>query len=156
MSGQFKSLTEREMRECNGLFLVQTSSENLDRPCGEQLEDLKFVLSEIANIRRISLDVELQYRSDLATHTHTHTHTHARTHTFCRNIQECYRTLAMYHLPVSEEEGQWCGELDTQWKELAARARQRDRDIIPDKRRFTVVRITVGGLICGQNVFTHI
>ena len=42
---------------------MQTSSTNLDRPCGEHLDDLKFVLSEIANIRRISLDVELQYRS---------------------------------------------------------------------------------------------
>ena len=47
---------------CVNLF-VQTSSTNLDRPCGEHLDDLKFVLSEIANIRKISLDVELQYRS---------------------------------------------------------------------------------------------
>jgi dynein heavy chain len=95
---------------------LETSSANLDRPCGEHLEDLKFVLSEIANIRRISLDVELKYR----------------------DIQECYRTLAMYHLPVAQEEQQWCTELEPQWVDLAAKARQRDRDIIPDKKRFTV------------------
>ena len=45
------------------LIFVQTNSANLDRPCSDHLEDLKFVLSEIANIRKISLDVELQYRS---------------------------------------------------------------------------------------------
>ena len=56
-----------------------------------------------------------------------------------RDIQERYRTLAMYKQPVTEEEQQWSGELETQWRELAAKARQRDRDIIPDKRRFTVV-----------------
>lgn len=61
----------------------------------------------------------------------------------CRDIQECYRTLAMYKLPVAEEEQQWCGELEPQWKDLAAKARQRDRDIIPDKRRFTVVHTYV-------------
>ena len=81
------------------------------------MDDLKFVLSEIANIRRISLDVELEYR----------------------DIQERYRTLAMYKLPVTTEEQQWCAELETQWMNLAVKARQRDRDIIPDKRRFTVV-----------------
>ena len=56
-----------------------------------------------------------------------------------RDIQERYRTLAMYRLEVSAEEEQWCSELEGQWKSLAAKARQRDRDIIPDKRRFTVV-----------------
>ena len=81
------------------------------------MDDLKFVLSEIANIRRISLDVELEYR----------------------DIQERYRTLAMYKLPVTAEEQQWCAELETQWMNLEVKARQRDRDIIPDKRRFTVV-----------------
>ena len=57
----------------------------------------------------------------------------------CRDIQERYRTLVMYDQPVTSEEQQWCAELQTQWLELAAKARQRDRDIIPDKRRFTVV-----------------
>ena len=61
-----------------------------------------------------------------------------------RDIQERYRTLAMYKQPVTEDEEQWSGELETQWRELAAKARQRDRDIIPDKRRFTVVSTHVG------------
>ena len=75
------------------------------------------------------------------TRTHTHTHTHTYTHTHTRDIQERYRTLAMYSQPVTEEEQQWCAQLEPQWKELAAKARQKDRDIIPDKRRFTVVSI---------------
>ena len=45
----------------------------------------------------------------------------------------------MYHLPVAQEEQGWCTELEPQWVDLAAKARQRDRDIIPDKKRFTVV-----------------
>ena len=81
------------------------------------MDDLKFVLSEISDIRRMSLEVELEYR----------------------DIQERYRTLAMYRLPVTLEEVETCARLEGQWTELAAKARQRDRDIIPDKRRFTVV-----------------
>ena len=49
----------------------------------------------------------------------------------------------MYSQPVTDEERQWSGELETQWKDLAAKARQRDRDIIPDKRRFTVVSFCI-------------
>ena len=43
------------------------------------MESLKFVLSVIAKVRDMSLAVELRYR----------------------DIQERYRTLSMYHIPVS-------------------------------------------------------
>ena len=56
-----------------------------------------------------------------------------------RDIQERYRTLAMYNQEVSDEEKVWNAEIENQWKELAIKARKRDRQIIPDKRRFTVV-----------------
>ena len=44
----------------------------------ENLESLKFVLGVIAKVREISLDVELRYR----------------------DVQERYRTLAMYSIEV--------------------------------------------------------
>lgn len=44
------------------------------------LEDLKFVLGTIAEIKDMSLEVELKYL----------------------DIRERYRTLAMYNIPVSE------------------------------------------------------
>ena len=53
----------------------------------------------------------------------------------------------MYSQPVTDEEQQWSGELETQWKDLAAKARQKDRDIIPDKRRFTVVSFCIIGRV---------
>ena len=56
---------------------IQRSSANLKRS-PTTLEDLKFVLSAIANIRAISLDVELRYR----------------------DIRERYRTLVMYDVKV--------------------------------------------------------
>ena len=56
---------------------IQRSSASLKRS-PTTLEDLKFVLSAIANIRAISLDVELRYR----------------------DIRERYRTLVMYDVKV--------------------------------------------------------
>ena len=56
---------------------IQRLSADLKR-LPNTLEDLKFVLSVIANIRAISLDVELRYR----------------------DIRERYRTLVMYDVKV--------------------------------------------------------
>ena len=58
-------------------FFLQRLSADLKRS-PNTLEDLKFVLSVIANIRAISLDVELRYR----------------------DIRERYRTLVMYDVKV--------------------------------------------------------
>lgn len=60
-------------------FLLQHLSKNLKKS-PNTLEDLKFVLATIAEIRSKSLVMELRYR----------------------DVQERYRTMAMYHLQVSE------------------------------------------------------
>lgn len=60
-------------------FSCQRLAQNLRTP-PNTMEDLKFVLGTIAEIREVSLSVELKYL----------------------DIQERYRTLTMYNIPVSE------------------------------------------------------
>ena len=65
---------------CSALefFLVQSKADNLDdKP--SNLDELKFVLRTISNIRDVSLDIE----------------------TNIRDVMERYRLLAMYNLLVS-------------------------------------------------------
>lgn len=62
------------------IYLLQGLSEDLKRP-PDTLEDLKFVLRVIADIRDKSLEVELRYV----------------------DLQERYRTILMYDIEVREE-----------------------------------------------------
>lgn len=89
------------------------------------LEDLKFVLGVIADIRFMSLDVEMQYR----------------------DIQERYRTLAMYDIPVSQDETQRVESIQQKWEDLFVQAKQVDRSLVKVKKKFTIVS-DIGLLIC--------
>lgn len=60
------------------LYFLQRLSENVNRP-PESLDDLRVILSAFGVVKNISLEVELRYL----------------------DIGERYRTLAMYHIPVS-------------------------------------------------------
>jgi dynein heavy chain len=83
----------------------------------ENLESLKFVLGVIAKVREISLDVELRYR----------------------DVQERYRTLAMYSIEVAEEEVTLASSIEEVWKTFFVGVRQRDRGLVRVKRKFTVI-----------------
>ena len=81
------------------------------------LEDLKFVLGVIARIRSMSVDVELKYR----------------------DIQERYRTLAMYDIPVNEDERDVAAGIEQQWRDLFQEAKIKDRSLVSVKKKFTVI-----------------
>nr|WAW84832.1 axonemal dynein heavy chain 10 [Halisarca dujardinii] len=94
----------------------------------ETLENLKFVLGVISKVREISLDVELRYR----------------------DIQERYRTLAMYRIEVAEEEVALGNSIEEIWKTFFAGVRQRDRGLIKVKRKFTVITKDQVGSFSGE------
>ena len=81
------------------------------------LEELKFVLEVIANIRSMSLDVEMRYR----------------------DIQERYRTLAMYNIPVPEDEEEIAQNIGQVWMDLFREAKMVDRSLVSVKKKFTVI-----------------
>ena len=81
------------------------------------LEELKFVLGVIANIRSMSLDVEMRYR----------------------DIQERYRTLAVYNIPVPEDEKEMAQNIGQVWTDLFREAKMVDRKLISVKKKFTVI-----------------
>ena len=58
---------------------------------------------------------------------------------FCRDIQERYRTLKVYDIVVSEEELQMVQGLEQQWKDLFVQGREVDRSLIKVKKKFTLV-----------------
>ncbi|XP_067084612.1 dynein axonemal heavy chain 10 [Osmerus mordax] len=94
-------------------------SDNLKRD-PSSLEDLKFVLGNISDIRAMSLTVELRFT----------------------DIQERYRTLAMYHVQVLEEEQELVGSIGQQWSHLFSEARQVDRSLGRVKKTFTEITKT--------------
>ncbi len=57
----------------------------------------------------------------------------------CRDVQERYRTLAMYAMPIPEEEVKLAAGIEQQWKDLFAEARAVDRSLISVKKKFTLV-----------------
>ena len=83
----------------------------------DSLGNLKFVLSTISNIRAMSLEVELRYR----------------------DIQERYRMLDVYQIPVDEEQVKMVQEIEPRWKDLFTEAKMVDRSLIVVKKKFTVV-----------------
>ena len=64
------------------------------------LKELKFVLGVMSNIRSMSLRVELKYR----------------------DIQERYRTLLMYNIPVPEEKAMEATAISGVWADLTREA----------------------------------
>ncbi|XP_053327864.1 dynein axonemal heavy chain 10 [Spea bombifrons] len=83
----------------------------------ETLEDLKFVLATIASIRDMSLTVELRYR----------------------DIQERYRTLAMYHIEFEEEENILAERVTHIWEDLVEESKQVDHSLGKVKKTFTQI-----------------
>ncbi len=83
----------------------------------ETLEELKVTLNVIATIRRISLEVELRYR----------------------DIQEKYRTLVMYDIPVEGQERERAERIGGVWAELFQEAKTVDRSLVTVKKKFTVI-----------------
>ncbi|KAI5616269.1 dynein heavy chain 10, axonemal [Silurus asotus] len=83
----------------------------------DTLESLKFVLSTISNIRNMSLSVEMRYR----------------------DVQERYRTLAMYNIQVDEEELQLLSRIEDVWRDVFAEARRVDHRLGKVKKTFTKI-----------------
>ena len=97
-------------------YILQNLSNSL-KTFPDTLEDLKAILNVIASIRRMSLDVELRYK----------------------DIQEKYRTLTMYDIPVEEEEKKRAESIGEIWAELFLEAKRVDRSLVSVKKKFTVI-----------------
>lgn len=79
------------------------------------LEDLKFVLTTISDIKAMSLDVE----------------------TKIRDMQERYRTLAMYDIEVTDEEKDIQLKMPQIWDELVYKSKNTDAGLFNVKKKFT-------------------
>ncbi|XP_014373608.2 dynein heavy chain 10, axonemal, partial [Alligator sinensis] len=102
------------------LFSLQEDIERLShnlRKTPDSLEDLKFVLGTIADIKDMSLRVELKYL----------------------DIQERYRTLAVYNIPTSEEESELVNKIKEKWETLLFDATEVDHSLGSIKRTFTEI-----------------
>uniref|UniRef100_A0A8C4UNG2 Dynein axonemal heavy chain 10 n=1 Tax=Falco tinnunculus TaxID=100819 RepID=A0A8C4UNG2_FALTI len=110
-----KLLNESARQELFGLQEeIQRLSQNLKRP-PDSLEDLKIVLGTIAEIKGMSFEVELKYL----------------------DIWERYRTLAMYNIPVEEQE--MADKIREKWETLFFEASEVDHNLGDIKRTFTKV-----------------
>ncbi|KAJ7419933.1 Dynein heavy chain 10, axonemal [Willisornis vidua] len=85
---------------------IQRLSQSLSRPPAT-LDDLRIVLGSFAEIKAMSLDVELKYL----------------------DIWERYRTLALYNIPVAEEEQEKADKIRDEWETLFTEAAQLDRNL---------------------------
>lgn len=123
------------------MHCTQGLSKDLTRS-PDTLEDLKFVLSVIARIRAMSLDVEILYRF-LYYSSGGIQYAVEVLIVYCRDIQERYRTLTVYNITVPEEELEMVGGLEQQWKDLFTQGRQVDKSLIKVKKKFTLVCDTI-------------
>uniref|UniRef100_A0A8C6Y8I9 Dynein axonemal heavy chain 10 n=1 Tax=Naja naja TaxID=35670 RepID=A0A8C6Y8I9_NAJNA len=101
------------------LYSLQENIERLShnlKTTPSTLEDLKFVLGTIAEIKQISLEVELKYL----------------------DIQERYRTLAMYNI-ITEEEKDLVDKIKLMWETLYADAAGVDHSLGSIKKTFTEI-----------------
>ncbi|XP_071826175.1 dynein axonemal heavy chain 10-like isoform X2 [Apostichopus japonicus] len=102
---------------------LQTMSENLKRS-PDTLEDLKFVLKAIADIKDMSLTVEMRIA----------------------DIQERYRTIAMYNIAITDEEREACANIQQIWEDLFLESKYVDASLIVVKKKFTEITQTqIGG-----------
>ncbi|XP_077995609.1 dynein axonemal heavy chain 10-like isoform X2 [Glandiceps talaboti] len=83
----------------------------------DTLEDLKFVLRVIADIKDMSLNVEMRFV----------------------DILERYRTLAMYDIEVTEEEKTLCDTIRQIWEDLFLESKHVDASLIVVKKKFTEI-----------------
>ncbi|XP_053509735.1 dynein axonemal heavy chain 10 isoform X2 [Ictalurus furcatus] len=96
----------------------QQLSDNLKRS-PDTLENLKFILGTISDIRNMSLRVEMRYR----------------------DVQERYRTLAMYNIQAEEDELQLVARIENLWRDVFAEARRVDRRLGKVKKTFTKITV---------------
>ncbi|ESO91629.1 hypothetical protein LOTGIDRAFT_122204, partial [Lottia gigantea] len=96
--------------------MMDDKSDDLDQSPGV-LEDLKSVLSTISDIKTMSLEVETQMR----------------------DIQERYRTLAMYNVEVPEAERDLQARLPEIWADLVLKSKNVDASLIVVKKKFTEI-----------------
>ncbi|XP_069475795.1 dynein axonemal heavy chain 10 [Ambystoma mexicanum] len=83
----------------------------------DTLTDLKFVLATIAQIRDMSLTVEMRFR----------------------DIEERYRTLAMYNIEVAEEEKELLIKVKHKWEALVSESTEVDHSLGRVKKTFTQI-----------------
>ncbi|KAM5191717.1 dynein axonemal heavy chain 10 [Mantella aurantiaca] len=83
----------------------------------DTLEDLKFVLATIADIRDMSLMAEMRYR----------------------DIQERYRTLTMYNIEFEEEEKILAEKITQIWEDLFQESKHVDHSLGRVKKTFTQI-----------------
>ncbi|EDO35852.1 predicted protein [Nematostella vectensis] len=95
---------------------IETLCTDLKR-APDTLEDLKFVLRVIADIRDMSLDVELR----------------------TADIKERYRTLKMYEIEVSDNETELVNGIDQLWDDLFVESRRVDYSLVSVKMKFTEI-----------------
>lgn len=98
------------------MHFLQTMSENL-KCSPDTLEDLKFVLKAIADIKDMSLTVEMRIA----------------------DIQERYRTIAMYDIAITDEEKEACASIQQMWEDLFLESKYVDASLIVVKKKFTEV-----------------
>ncbi|XP_025020180.1 dynein heavy chain 10, axonemal, partial [Python bivittatus] len=102
------------------LYSLQENIERLShnlKTTPNTLEDLKFVLGTIAEIKDISLEVELKYL----------------------DILERYRTLAMYNICITEEERNLVNKIKLMWETLFSDAAGVDHSLGSIKKTFTEI-----------------
>ncbi|XP_074916070.1 dynein axonemal heavy chain 10 [Chelonoidis abingdonii] len=102
------------------LFSLQEEIERLSqnlRKTPDSLEDLKFVLGTIAEIKDMTLQVELKYL----------------------DIQERYRTLAVYNIPTTEEERELVNKIKQMWETLLFDSSEVDHSLGSIKKTFTEI-----------------
>ncbi|KAM4590913.1 dynein axonemal heavy chain 10 isoform 1-T1 [Odontesthes bonariensis] len=95
--------------------LMQLSKKLKQSP--DSFEELKSVLGTISDIRDMSLDVEMRFT----------------------DIQERYRTLAMYKVEVREDELELVANIAQMWSDLFTESRQVDRSLKNVKKSFSVI-----------------
>uniref|UniRef100_A0A7S4D2X3 Dynein-1, subspecies f n=1 Tax=Eutreptiella gymnastica TaxID=73025 RepID=A0A7S4D2X3_9EUGL len=117
ITGEGKQLSEIIKHR---LFKLDTRIKKFEdelRKSVESIEDLKFVLSVIDNMRSQSMDIEIQYRE----------------------IEHCYATLRQYQIPVAPEEASLAAGLRDYWLGLLEQARKRDDSLFAVKDKFRKV-----------------
>ncbi|KAL5017096.1 hypothetical protein ScPMuIL_006685 [Solemya velum] len=91
-------------------------SDDLDQ-VPSTLEDLKFVLTTIADIKAMSLEIEERIR----------------------DIQERYRTLCLFDIEVTDEEKQLQWNIPQMWDDLVLKSKNVDASLVVVKKKFTEI-----------------
>ncbi|XP_060580911.1 dynein axonemal heavy chain 10-like isoform X1 [Ruditapes philippinarum] len=92
---------------------LDTKSDDLEQT-PSTLEDLKFVLTTISDIKAMSLEVEDKIR----------------------DIQERYRTLSMYDIEVTDQEKELQWKMPQMWEDLVWKSKNVDASLFAVKKKF--------------------